>query len=173
MRRKRLEGKFREYSGKDWSLGYAYMNSRKQSRNVRANCKKSCIYAKSLQSCPTLCDPMDCSLPGYSVHGIRQARILEWGAMSSSRGSTQPRDPTCISCGSSIVVTDEPLGKPCIYYKNNEQAGVTRLSWRVSGRWAGWGRAAQLASIGQRSRQGSRGCQISHGTSACTVMWSV
>ena len=40
--------------------------------------------AKSLQSCPTLCDPMDCSLPGFSVHGILQARTLEWGAISFS-----------------------------------------------------------------------------------------
>ena len=38
--------------------------------------------AKSLQSCPTLCDPMDCSLPGSSVHGIFQARVLEWGAIA-------------------------------------------------------------------------------------------
>ena len=41
--------------------------------------------AKSLQSCPTLCEPMDCSLPGSSVHGILQARILEWVAISFSR----------------------------------------------------------------------------------------
>ena len=40
--------------------------------------------AKSLQSCPTLCDPMDCSLPGSSVHGIFQARVLEWGAIAFS-----------------------------------------------------------------------------------------
>ena len=40
--------------------------------------------AKSLQSCPTLCDPMDCSLPGLSVHGILQARVLEWGAIAFS-----------------------------------------------------------------------------------------
>ena len=40
--------------------------------------------AKSLQSCPTLCDPMDCSLPGFSVHGILQARTLEWVAISFS-----------------------------------------------------------------------------------------
>ena len=40
--------------------------------------------AKSLQSCPTLCDPMDCSLPGSSVHGILQARVLEWVAISFS-----------------------------------------------------------------------------------------
>ena len=40
--------------------------------------------AKLLQSCPTLCDPMDCSLPGFSVHGILQARTLEWVAISFS-----------------------------------------------------------------------------------------
>ena len=45
--------------------------------------------AKSLQSCPTLCDPMDCSLPGSSVHGIFQARVLEWGAIAFSEVSGQ------------------------------------------------------------------------------------
>ena len=40
--------------------------------------------AKSLQSCPTLCDPMDCSPPGFSIHGIFQARVLEWGAIAFS-----------------------------------------------------------------------------------------
>ena len=44
------------------------------------------------QSCPTLCDPIDCSPPGSSVHGIFQARVLEWVAISFSRGSSQPRD---------------------------------------------------------------------------------
>ena len=52
---------------------------------------------KSLQSCPTLCNPMNCSPPGSSVHGILQARILEWVAMPSSRGSSQLRDQTWIS----------------------------------------------------------------------------
>ena len=47
------------------------------------------------QSCPTLCDPMDCCLPGFSVHGIFQARVLEWVAISFSRGSSWPRDRTC------------------------------------------------------------------------------
>ena len=46
--------------------------------------------AKSLQSCPSLCDPMDCSPPGSSVHGILQARMLEWAAVSSSKGSSEP-----------------------------------------------------------------------------------
>ena len=49
------------------------------------------------QSYPTLCDPMDCSPPGSSVHGILQARILEWVAISFSRGSSQPRDRTQVS----------------------------------------------------------------------------
>ena len=51
-----------------------------------------------VQSCPTLCDPMDCSLPGSSAHGIFQARILEWVAISFSRGSSRPRDWTQVSC---------------------------------------------------------------------------
>ena len=49
------------------------------------------------QSCPTLCDPVECSPPGSSVHGTLQARILEWVAISFSRGSSQPRDRTQVS----------------------------------------------------------------------------
>ena len=52
------------------------------------------VCAKSPQSCLTLCDPMDHSLPGPSVLGILQARILEWVVMPSSRGSSRPRDRT-------------------------------------------------------------------------------
>ena len=50
------------------------------------------------QSCPTLCDPMGCSLPGSSIHGIFQAIVLEWIAISFSGGSSQPRDRTRVSC---------------------------------------------------------------------------
>ena len=53
-----------------------------------------CVCAKSLQFCDSLCDPTVCSLPGSSVHGILQARILELAAMPSSRGSSPPRDQT-------------------------------------------------------------------------------
>ena len=49
------------------------------------------------QSCPTVCDPMNCSPLGSSVHGVLQARILEWVGIFCSRGSSQPRDWTCIS----------------------------------------------------------------------------
>ena len=55
------------------------------------------VHARSLQSCLTLCEPMDCSLPGPSVHRIIQAGILEWVAMPSSRGSSHPRHQTQIS----------------------------------------------------------------------------
>ena len=54
--------------------------------------------AKSLQSCPTLCNPVDCSLPGFSIHGILQARILEWVTISFFRWSLWPRDRTQVSC---------------------------------------------------------------------------
>ena len=50
------------------------------------------------QLCLTLCDPMDCSLPGSSVRGISQVRILEWVVISFSKGSSQPRDWTQVSC---------------------------------------------------------------------------
>ena len=57
--------------------------------------KLACVHA---QSCPTLCNPIDCSLPGSSVHGIFQARMLEWVAISFSRGSSQPRGQNSVSC---------------------------------------------------------------------------
>ena len=50
--------------------------------------KNLCVGAESLQSCLTLCNPMDCSPPGSSVHGILQARIREWVSMLSRRGSS-------------------------------------------------------------------------------------
>ena len=55
-----------------------------------------------IKLCPTLCNPVDCSPPGSPVHGNFQARILEWVAISSSRGSSQPRDWTWVSCLSCI-----------------------------------------------------------------------
>ena len=57
------------------------------------------------QLCLTLCDPMDCSLLGSSVHGILQARILEWVAIPFSRGSSQPKDWTQVSCFASRLFT--------------------------------------------------------------------
>ena len=62
----------------------------------------ACMHAKSLSLCPTLCDPMDCSPPNFSVHGILQAGMLEWIAMPSSRGSSQSKDQTYVSYVSCI-----------------------------------------------------------------------
>ena len=86
-------------------------------RNIHINIHYVCMGAVLLQLCPTLCDAMDCSLPGSSVHGILQARILEWVATPSSRGSSPPRVWTWVSCSSCIAggfFTAGPLGKPQI-----------------------------------------------------------
>ena len=83
------------------TCAYAYVNTYK--------------YDKSLQSCPTLCEPMARSLPSSSVHGILQVRILEWVAMPFSRGSSWPMDQTLIFCGSctagGFFFTTEPPEK--------------------------------------------------------------
>ena len=74
-------------------------NKRKNERNLPMLPVRAKIYIhlslqelKHTESCPTFCDPMDCSPPVSSIHGIFQARILEWVAISFSRGSSQPRD---------------------------------------------------------------------------------
>ena len=69
------------------------------------------LLCLAAQSCPTLSDPMNCSSPGSSVHGILQARILEWVAIPFSRGSSQPRDQTRVSCIAGRFFTAEPPGK--------------------------------------------------------------
>ena len=73
----------------------------------------------SAQSCPTLCNPPDCSPPGSSVHRILQARILEWVAIYFPRGSSQRRDRTCITsifCIGGRFFTTEPPEKPIHTY---------------------------------------------------------
>ena len=82
-------------------------------------------HAKSLQSGPTLCNPMDCSPPGSCLHGILLARILEWVATPFSRGSSQPRDRSRlpdISCiGGKVLYYWHHLGRPVQVY--------TRFLW--------------------------------------------
>ena len=75
-----------------------------------------CVYT---QSCLILCDPMGCSLPGPSVYGILQARILEQVAISSARGSSQPRDQTQVSC---IYCMDS-----CVLHQLNHQGSFVIL----------------------------------------------
>ena len=71
-----------------------------------------CCRCSVAKSCPTLCDPMDCSPPGSSIHGISQARILGWVAIPFSRGSSRPRDRTHVCCITGGFFTTEPPGKP-------------------------------------------------------------
>ena len=69
-----------------------------------------CVFSCSVaQLCLTLCN---CSLPVSSVHGILQARLLEWASIPFSRGSFWPRDWTLVSCIGRWILTNEPLGKP-------------------------------------------------------------
>ena len=90
-----------------WSIGnyiqYIAINCRKWIKNYIYIHMYACMHASSVAHlCPTLCDPMDCSSPGSSVHGIFQARIQKWVAFFSFRGSSQPRDRTRVSWTSCI-----------------------------------------------------------------------
>ena len=86
-----------EWGGMNWETGI----------DVRA-----LAVVKLLKSCLTLCNPVDRSPPGSSVHGISQARILGWVAIPFYRGSFQPRDRFHVSCIAGRFFTTEPPGKP-------------------------------------------------------------
>ena len=75
------------------------------------------------QSCPTLHDPVDCSLPGSSVHGVLQARVLEWFAISFSRRSSQPRDRTQVS---------RIAGRCFTIWATREAQWAIRIFWKLS-----------------------------------------
>ena len=74
--------------------------------------QKCCFEFSVIKSCPTLCDPMDYRPPGSSVHVILQARIVEWVAISFSRGSSWLRGWTHVSCIAREFFTTEPLWSP-------------------------------------------------------------
>ena len=84
----------------------------------------ACMHAKSLQQCLTLCDLMDCGLPDSSVHELLQERILEWLAMPSSRGSSQPSHQTCISYVSCI-------GRRGLYHQSHLGSPQHLLSYDI------------------------------------------
>ena len=96
-----------------WDLGYKKSQSTLDSwlikkkrlfQSIHCSCWGQLIKSakwkevKVSHSCPILCDPVDCSPPGSSVHGILQARILEWVAIPFSMGSSPPGDQTRVSC---------------------------------------------------------------------------
>ena len=98
----------------------------------RLSCKYLLSESESevTQSCPTLCDPMGLNLPGSSVHGIFQARVLEWVAISFSRRSPRPRDRTRVSTLQAGALPSEPPGKP---KKSRERVNST-VRWGLSRR---------------------------------------
>ena len=92
----------------------------------------SCMHSKLLWSCPTLCDPMDCSPPGSSMHGILQARILVWGAVCSSRGSFRPRYQTQVSCtGKQILYHCTTWEGPRAMSRIRRRNHPTEVSWSL------------------------------------------
>ena len=85
-------------SATPWTAAYQAPPSMGFSRQEYSLCTiKFSVNSEVTQLCPTLCDPADCSPPSSSFHGILQARILEWVAISFSRGSSLPRDGTQVS----------------------------------------------------------------------------
>ena len=88
--------------------------------------------------CPTLCDHMDYNPPASVVHGISEARILEWVSISFSRVSSQPRNQTCVSCIAGVFFTTEPSGKPKLCTTNSQISSLTDSKVSLCGAcWAG------------------------------------
>ena len=109
-----------------------------KSKNITKYTHKVCVRAKLLQLCPTLCDPMDFSPPSSLVHGILQARILEWVAMPSSRGTSQPRDWTWVSVSpalAGVFFTTSWTGNPGVLQSMGPQrVNMTELNWALFGK---------------------------------------
>ena len=113
---------------------------------------RACVRA---QSCLILCNPMDSSLPGSSVHGNSQARILKWVAISSSRGSSWLRDQTHIACVSHI---DRWILHHCTTWEaqvsiesESESCSVVSKSLRSHGLYSPWNSSGQNTGVGSLS----------------------
>ena len=87
---------------------------------------------KVAQWYPTLCDPMDCSLSGSSVHGILQARILEWVAIPFSKGSSWPKDQTQVSCIAGRLFTIWTTRKALVFRLKTYKFLTTIFSWPLA-----------------------------------------
>ena len=99
-----------------------------------------------------LCDPKDCSLPGSSVHEIFQARILEWLAISFSRGSSWPRDQTQVSCIAGGFFTTKPLKAILVDTEGLWSVGVYHLTCWCQSEAVGLGQHEELLSSVVRCR---------------------
>ena len=95
-----------------WYSSKSSLHKFNPEKTANTNWGTAATAAKSLQSCPTLCDPRDSSPPGSPILGILQARVLEWVAISFSRGSSWPKDQTPFSRIADRSFPSEPPGKP-------------------------------------------------------------
>ena len=132
--------------GWDWMAGSTTLSLREMGRDTMRTLSVhrwpvllACVHA---QLSLTLCDPTDCTPPGSSVHGILQARILEWVAMPSSLGSSQPRDPTCVSPQHLKSLTMSEL-----YISHMAQEHSVMCSYSASLRICGFAKASGLRSL--------------------------
>ena len=122
---------------------------------VISTCMHACWVA---QLCLTLCDPMDCGPPSSSVYGILQARILEWVAISFSRGSSRPRDWTRVSC---IVGRFHCTYVPYLLYPflcqwtnvSDLVAGTEILFEREAAGWGVWGQSSGWDRVEKSSKK--------------------
>ena len=123
---------------------------------------QSKVKGKVSHLCPILCNPMD-----YTVHGILQARILEWVAFPFSRGSFQPRDPTQVSCIAGRSLPAESQGKP----KNTGVGSLSLLQWIFQTQESNQGLALQaiLYQLSYEGSYGGKGEQVFNGDK--TSVW--
>ena len=117
-------------SGAWWAAVYEVTQSRTRLKRLSSSSSSSDYIIKYrglvTQLCPTFCKPMNCSPQGSSVHGILQARILEWITIPFSRGSSQPRDHTRVSC-----IADSLLPEPPVFINStNKQNWAPQLGVR-------------------------------------------
>ena len=122
--------------------------------DVRINPQRHAVLCLVAQSCLTLCDPMDCSPPDSSVHGILQAKILEWVAMPSLRGSSQPR----IEPMSPPLQADSLLSEPPGKLMNIEVGSQFLLQEIFPAQELNWGLLHCRQILYQRSYWGSPFC---------------
>ena len=106
-----------------------------------------CVHTQLLLSCPGLCDPMDCSLPGSSVHGTLQERTLEWVSLLSSRGSSRHRDQTWISSPHAGSLRLNHGGAPSRTHSSLDCSYDGGKSRRFSGGTAGAGCSGPHCSV--------------------------
>ena len=108
-----------------WTRRWSHEVMQFRKRQTPCDVTDTLCCAKWLQSFPTLCNSMDCSPPGSSVHGILQARILEWVAISSSRGSSRLRDWTHVSY---IICT----GRQVLYHWCHLGSPIVTDRWKLN-----------------------------------------